>query len=167
MRAKLRLRNDDKSEILNLSSKNCYLKSSARRWATCVPDEVALFIRHFREHAGHWQEAPEAELPRIAGKGVIFPDFSFARTDDLSKVVHVELFHRYYSSTLEERLAFLQENPQYPLAIGIDRFLLGKGGEKDFLERYSSIKDHIFLYSNYPGAEKVICTLDKLTNISR
>ena len=162
MRARLRLRNDDKVEVLNLASKNCDLKSSARRWATCVPDEVALFIRHFREHAGHWQEAPEAELPRIAGKGVVFPDFSFARADDLSKVVHVELFHRYYSSTLEERLAFLLENPQYPLAVGIDRFLLGKGGEKDFLERYSSIKDHIFLYSNYPRAEKVIRTLDKI-----
>ena len=165
MRAKLRLRNDDTVEILNLSSKNCDLKSSARRWATCVPEEVSLFIRHFRTHAGHWQEAPEADLPRIAGKGVIFPDFSFAGKDDLSKVVHVELFHRYYSSTLEERLAFLQENPTFPLAIGVDRFLLGKGGEKEFLDRYSAVKDHIFLYSNYPGVEKVCRTLDKIAAV--
>ena len=165
MRARLRLRNNDNVEILNLSSKNCDLKSSARRWAACVPEEVALFIRHFRTHAEHWQEAPAAGLPRIAGKGVIFPDFSFCRSNDPSKTVHVELFHRYYSTTLEERLTFLQNNPAYPLAVGIDRFLLGKGGEKVFLERYNTIKDHIFLYSNYPGVEKVCRTLDKIAAV--
>ncbi len=162
MRARLNLRNDGNSEVLNLSSQKCELKSSARRWATCVPEEVLLFIRQFRLQSDHWTEAPEVDLPRISGKGVIFPDFSFSRKNDPEKVVHVELFHRYYSSTLNSRLEFLLQNPAFPLVIGIDRFLLGKNGEKEFLEHYSSIKNHIFLYSNYPGVEKVCRTLDKV-----
>ncbi|MBO5923258.1 MAG: DUF790 family protein [Lentisphaeria bacterium] len=162
MRAKLRLRNDDKVEVLNLSSKNCDLKSSARRWATCVPEEVALFIRQFRNQAEHWQVAAEADLPKIANHGVIFPDFSFKSTAEPGKIIHVELFHRYYNTTLNDRLAFLQKNPKFPLVVGIDRFLLGNGGEKEFLERWSNIKDHLFFYSNYPGVEKVCRTLDKV-----
>ena len=162
MRARVRLRNDETSEVLNLSSKNCDLKSSARRWAACVPEEVALFIRQFRSQAVHWQEAADADLPKIAGQGVIFPDFSFESSTVPGKVVHIELFHRYYSDPLIGRLEFLQKNPAFPLAIGVDRFLLGKGGEKEFLDRWSSIKDHIFIYSNYPGVEKVCRTLDKV-----
>lgn len=161
MRSKLRLSND-KVEILNLSNKNCDLKSSVRRWATYVPEEVTLFIRQFRAQVKHWREAPEADLPRISGKGVVFPDFSFESTVCPGKVVHVELFHRYYSNALEDHLQFLQENPNYPMVIGIDRFLLGKGGEKDFIERYSAVKEHIFFYSNYPGVEKVCRALDKV-----
>ena len=165
MRAKLRLRNDETVETLNLSSKNCELTSSARRWATCVPEEVALFIRQFRTQAEHWQVAAEADLPKISGKGVIFPDFSFASSIEPKKVIHVELFHRYYSTTLNERLEFLQKNKKFPLVIGIDRFLLGKGGEKEFLERWNDIKDHLFIYSNYPGVEKVSRTLDKVASL--
>ena len=167
MRAKLHLRNDETVEILNLASKNCQLKSSARRWSEYVPEEVVLFIRQFRKQAVHWLEAAGAELPRIAGKGVIFPDFSFSSANDSSKIVHVELFHRYYSGMLDARLEFLQKNPQFNLVIGIDRFLLGKGNEKDFLARYESVKDHIFIYSNYPGVEKVCRALDKVAALSR
>ena len=162
MRAKLNLRNDGNAEVLNLSSQKCDLKSSARRWAACVPEEVMLFIRQFRLQAEHWLEAPDADLPRIAGCGVIFPDFSFARRNQPEKVVHVELFHRYYSSTLNSRLEFLQQNPAFPLVVGVDRFLLAKNGEKEFLERYKTVKEHIFIYSNYPGVEKVCRTLDKV-----
>ena len=162
MRSKLRLKSDETVEILNLSSKNCTLRSSARRWAACVPEEVALFIRQFRIQATHWREAADADLPKISGKGVIFPDFSFESVSAPGKVVHVELFHRYYSNPLMGRLEFLQKNPQFPLVIGIDRFLLGKGGEKEFLDRWSDIKEHLFIYSNYPGVEKVCRTLDKI-----
>ena len=162
IRARLRLLNSDRVEILNLAGKNCALKSSAQRWSSCVPDEVAMFIRQFRAQAEHYQEAAGADLPRLAGQGQIFPDFSFACKSDPGKVLHVELFHRYYRSTLEERLEFLQQNPRYPLIVGIDRALFGKGGEKDFLARYADIKDHIFTYSNYPGVEKLCKALDKV-----
>lgn len=162
MRAKLHLRGDERVEFLNLASKNCDLKSSAQRWATCVPEEVLMFIREFRKHSTHWQEAADANLPEIAGKGVIFPDFSFAAVHAPGQVVHVELFHRYYSNTLKERLDFLLKNPRFPLVVGIDNFLLKKDGRKDFLAAYEAVKSHIFTYSNYPGVEKVCRALDKV-----
>ncbi|MBE6380078.1 MAG: DUF790 family protein [Lentisphaerae bacterium] len=161
LRAVLKLR-DNREDILNLTSEKCSLKSSVRRWVECLPDEVALFIRTFRNAAGNWQEAPEAELPRIAGQGIFFPDFSFMRTDAAKMVVHVELFHRYYNHALENRLDFLLQTPGFPLVVGIDRAALGKDGERQLQEKYAALSDQIFFFSNYPGAERVRKMLDNV-----
>ena len=161
-RAVLKMREDSIKETLSLNSSRCQLKSSLRHWAACVPDEVALFVKTFRQCSGDWQEAPDAELPRIAGIGTFFPDFSFARKDEPEAVVHVELFHRYYTHDLEERLKFLQYNERFPLVIGIDRLLLGKEGEQDFIQRHRQMEKHAFFYSSYPGCERVRKMLDKV-----
>ena len=163
LRAKLKMREDDTVETLTLFSSRCPLKSSLRHWAACVPDEVALFVKNFRQDAGNWVEAPEAELPRIAGYGTLFPDFSFVRASDPEAVIHVELFHRYYTHDLEARLEFLQHEPQFPLVVGIDRSLVGKNGEKELLTRYKNLSDHVFFFSNYPGCERVRKMLDKVS----
>jgi predicted nuclease of restriction endonuclease-like RecB superfamily len=161
IRAELSLRGKD-SLVLNLDSRRCTLKSPLQHWAAYVPDEVALFIKAFRAGSDQWREAAEADLPVIRNTGKIFPDFSFARVDDPSKIVHVELFHRCYNDVLEDRLAFLEETPDFPLVIGIDRSALGKNGEKVLQEKFPSLEDHAFFFSNYPGAERVRKMLDKV-----
>ena len=162
LRAELKLRENHTPEILNLSSKRTQLTTSIRRWAACVPEEVKLFIQHFREKSPEWRDAADADLPRIANCGTVIPDFSFEKSSDPGTVIHVELFHRYYTSNLDERLNFLQQQPDYPLAVGIDRILLGKRNEKDILMQYPAAVDHIFFYSNYPGVERVSKTLEKV-----
>ena len=154
MRAVLKLGAKRSDEILTLNSDRCKLKSSLLHWSSCVPEEVALFIKAFRKEATEWREAAEADFQRIAGNGAFFPDFSFTRADDQSCVIHVELFHRCHAAALTERLKFLAENPQFPLIIGIDRSLSEKS-EKDFVNQYGNIADKIFFFSNYPGVDRV------------
>ena len=161
IRAAVKIRDDGSADTLSLSSRRAPLKGYLRRWAAYVPEEVALFLRSFQQENTAWTLAPEAELPRLANCGTIFPDFSFARVDAPEKVIHVELFHRYYTHDLEERLNFLRNNPDYPLIIGIDRTLLGKGGEKEFADRYDNFSDCAFFYSNYPGVDRVRKMLEK------
>ncbi len=161
LRAEVKIRQDSKNCKLKLDSEQCILKSSVRRWAECVPEEVAMFIRAFRKNNDLWQEAPEAEFPRIAGCGAFFPDFSFEKKQAPGQVVHVELFHRFYRSTLENRLDFLLKNPRFPLLVGIDRSALGRDGEKALQEKYESLADQMFFFSGYPGSERMSKMLDK------
>ena len=162
LRAELKLRENHTPEILNLNSTRTELSSPIRRWAACVPEEVKLFIQHFREKVSTWHEAADADLPRIANCGAVIVDFSFEKIAEAGTVIHVELFHRYYTNNLEERLNFLQQHPDYPLAVGIDRSLLGKSNEQDIFRQYPAAADHIFFYSNYPGVERVSKTLEKV-----
>lgn len=161
LRAVVKIRDDAAADTLTLSSRRAPLKGYLRRWAACVPEEVTLFLRSFQQENKSWVLAPDAEFPRLANCGTVFPDFSFARVDMPEKVVHIELFHRYYTHNLEERLDFLRSNPDFPLIIGIDRVLLGKGGEKEFTQRYDVSADRVFFYSNYPGVDRVGKMLEK------
>ena len=162
IRAELQLGKTTKGNVLALDSADCPLRGNIRRWAACLPDEVALFIKTFRQEAGEWREAPEAELPRIANCGTFFPDFSFERSDAAGKVIHVELFHRYYFKELEGRLAFLEKEPNFPLVIGADRVLLDSEQQKLLTGKYPSGAAHLFFYSNYPGVEKLRRMLNKV-----
>jgi predicted nuclease of restriction endonuclease-like RecB superfamily len=151
----------ERTDTLTLSCKKCDLKSPIRRWTECLPDEVAMFIRAFRNEPGAWREAPDAPLPRIATQGAFFPDFSFERIDEPGRVVHVELFHRYYRESLEKRLDFLLQMPDFPLVVGVDRAALGKDGERQLAEKYADLADKLFFFSNYPGVDRVRKMLEK------
>ena len=161
--AEIALRDKD-TLTLTLDSRRCDLKSPLRHWAAYVPEEVALFVKAFRADSGVWNEAPDVALPEIAGIGKIFPDFSFARSDAPTRVVHVELFHRCYNDALEQRLEFLAKNPAYPLVLGIDRSALGRDGEKLLLEKFPDLALHAFFFSNYPGVDRVRRMLDKVSD---
>ena len=160
LRAEITLR-DGPPEILSLTAAKCPCRSYFRRWSTFVPEEVALFLRSFQENVASWRCDPDAPLPRVAGEGTIFPDFSFVAADDPARIVHVEIFHRWHAAPLEKRLAFLAERPETPLLLGIDRFLLGKNGEEAFLAKYPGLEKHLFFFSNYPGVERVKRMLDR------
>jgi predicted nuclease of restriction endonuclease-like RecB superfamily len=161
LRAELKLR-DGVADVLNLDSSKCELKSALQRWAAYVPEEVKLFIQAFRNEVPQWRDAFDAELPRIANTGTIFPDFSFEHAATPGRVIHLELFHRCNNHALEERLEFLEKNPDFPLVVGIDRTALGKNGEKLLLEKYKNLAEHAFFFSNYPGVERVKKMLNKI-----
>ena len=155
IRAEVKLRENRPADILSLNSGKCELKSTLRRWVECVPDEVRLFIDNFRLDSAQWQLAPEADLPEIPGQGAFFPDFAFVHSAAPDVVIHVELFHRYHAVELRSRLDFLQQHPEYPLLLGVDRGLTGKQSEVDFLTQYPDLAEHIFFFSNYPGSNIV------------
>ena len=161
LRAELKLR-DGENCVLNLDSNKCALKSPLQRWAAYVPEEVTLFIKAFRTEVPEWNEAFDADLPKIANVGTIFPDFSFEHVETPGKVVHLELFHRANNYALEERLSFLEREKTYPLVIGIDRSALGKNGEQELLKKYPALPEHAFFFSNYPGVERVKKMLNKV-----
>ncbi len=160
MRAMLELRDNAEAETLSLSSSHCDLQGTYQRWSSYVPEEVALFLKAFCDAVPEWREKPDAKLPKVPGEGSLFPDFSFERKDMPGKIVHIELFHRWHAAPLDARLQWLENAPETPLVIGVDRGLLGRAGEADFLTRHPQFELHGFFFSNYPGVDRVRRMLD-------
>lgn len=124
-----------------------------------IPEEIKMFVDLFRKTSGRWKIVPDAPpFLKTDGQHFLFPDLSFS---DGRFLVHLELFHKWHGGQLKERLDFLEKNPDFPLLIGIDRSLFPKreGGDSAIRENPLYGKK-IFLFSGFPGVERVLKLLD-------
>ena len=94
----------------------------------------------------------------LGGQMFLFPDLTFS---DGEKTIHLELFHKWHEGQLKERLEFLNSHPETPILIGIDRSLFPKkeGGDSVIKEN-PLYGEKIFLFSGYPGVERVLKILN-------
>lgn len=132
----------------------CQLRSHYRNFSAYVPEEIAMFHRLFREKIRDWVIV--GETPVLAGKAgeVFFPDLSFCHAET-GKTVHLELFHRWHKHQMESRLAFLAQQPQTPLLLGIDRSLADENTLQEYAEQYPELKGRFFLFRDFPGVDRM------------
>ena len=125
-----------------------------------IPEEIKMFVTHFRNMSDHWKIIPDAPpFLNLGGQTFLFPDLTFS---DGEKMIHLELFHKWHEGQLKDRLEFLEKNPDYPMLIGIDRSLFPKkeGGDSVIKEN-PLYGEKIFLFSGYPGVERVLKLLNQ------
>ena len=105
--------------------------------------------------------AEAADVPLLpAGKsGFSVPDFSFRRTDGLT--VHLELFHRWHKWSFQPRLEFLNENPDHPLILGVDRGAVNDEEFDSLCREFPLAAARSFRFRDFPGVETVLKMLDK------
>jgi len=97
----------------------------------------------------------------LSAQKVIFPDFTFTANDDSGRIRYLELFHRWHTTPLEERLTWCESHPDCDLILGVDRALLKKDGIlKERLESSPYFPAHGFLFRDYPGVANVLEKLD-------
>ena len=128
-----------------------------------IPEEIRMFVTHFRNTSDHWKIIPDAPpFLNLGGQAFLFPDLTFS---DGEKMIHLELFHKWHEGQLKDRLEFLEKNPDYPMLIGIDRSLFPKkeGGDSVIKEN-PLYGEKIFLFSGYPGVERVLKLLNRTTD---
>ena len=128
-----------------------------------IPEEIKMFVAHFRQNSDYWKIVPDAPpFLNLGGQMFLFPDLTFS---DGEKTVHLELFHKWHEGQLKDRLDFLEKNPDYPLLIGIDRSLFPKKEGGDSLIKENPLYgEKIFLFSGYPGVERVLKLLNGQTD---
>lgn len=125
-----------------------------------VPDEIKLFHRHFADTVNAWTIV--THTPFLAGPGneLIFPDLSFANSDGM--LMHLELFHRWHSGPLRERLDYLRRQPALPLLLGVDRSLCRQDPTmEEELKTEPAFADRVFLFRDYPTVDKTLKCLEK------
>lgn len=142
---------DGKERKLKLDH-NSPVKAPPRRGGGYVPEEILLFMEYFRDHSQCLLLPPEERGIRSLPTGeMIFPDLTF-RTPDGKKIYDLELLHPWHAKRIPERLDAMEKGFLPGFLLGIDRKCLKKD---PLLEE--RVKNHpfCFLFSNFPGVEKV------------
>ena len=147
---------------LNLDNR-CGLVSHYRNFSSYVPEEIRLFHKLFSDTATGWKII--GDTPFIAGikPELIFPDLSFCRESD-GMLLHLELFHRWHKGILEKRLAFLQDHPDLPLILGIDRSLADDAEFALLCERYPRV--FCYRFRDFPGVDRTLKMLNAKASFS-
>ena len=136
------------------------LKCPYHQFSAVLPEEVALFRNHFLATDSEWRIVEEAPFLKGRGGEMIFPDYSFRRKGS-RRIIHLELFHRWHSRDLAERLAWFDAHPAAPLVVGIDRALLKRAEIETAVENSPAFQEAGFLYRDYPTIDKTLKSLKK------
>ncbi len=137
---------------LNLSE-SAALVSHYRNFSAYVPEEIVMFHRLFKQQITDWEIIGDAPFIKPNGREVIFPDLSFRSASGL--VVQLELFHRWHSTPLLQRLEQLQYGLNVPLLIGVDRALYRQPEIKQQLDCSEYFSRYGFLFRDFPGVARV------------
>ena len=136
------------------------LRSRVRSFSSFVPEEVRMFHRLFAEKAGDWQIVGDTPFIDGGENRIVFPDLSF-RSADGRFLVHLELFHRWHSGQLEQRIGLLKKRPELPLIIGIDRAVAGQEQLQKLCSGMPELEKRCFLFRDFPGVENCLRTLKR------
>ena len=128
------------------------LVSHYRNLSSYVPDEVMMFANHFKETMKEWSMTPDTPFINVGGAEFMFPDFTLVNAK--GKQIYLELFHRWHRSNLIPRLRFCIENPDHPIILGIDRYLLNDDIDS-LLNTGVLSPSRYFTFSDYPTVGKV------------
>ncbi|MCF6174417.1 MAG: DUF790 family protein [Victivallaceae bacterium] len=150
LKADIKLNNKVSSLNLNESTG---LVSHYRNFSAYVPEEIVMFHRLFKQQVDDWLIVGDAPFIKPSGRDVIFPDLSFQST--AGKVIHLELFHRWHSGPLLQRLEQLAGKSDIPLIIGVDRALYNKPEIRLQLDGNKVFEQRGFLFRDFPGVDRV------------
>lgn len=143
---------DGKERKLKLDSASP-LKVPPGRGGGYVPEEIRLFMEYFKERSAIELLPPEERgIRTLPGTGeLIFPDMTF-RLPESGITYDLELFHPWHTGKIRERLAAVEKGFLPGLLLGIDRKCLKND---PLLEEMIKENSFCFLFSNFPGVEKV------------
>lgn len=149
----------DKSLRFSLDD-SCGLRQRFGRLGIYVPEEVRMFATLFAERYPDWALTSDSPfLKGRRGQTFVFPDITFSKG---KRKIYLELFHKWHSRQLTERLEFLTSNPSVPLVLGVERQLLHANPPlKEAVESHPLYGERIFLFRDFPSIEKMRKILDE------
>lgn len=150
LNADLKLNNKVSRLKLNESSG---LVGHYRNFSAYVPEEIVMFHRLFKQKVDDWNIVGDTPFIKPSGREIIFPDLSFQSLS--GQLIHLELFHRWHSRPLLQRLEQLAVQSDMPLIIGVDRALYNKSEIKLLLDGNDVFEQRGFLFRDFPGVERV------------
>ena len=115
----------------------------------------------FQQKSEDWKITGQAPFIKT-GDTIVFPDMSFTHKES-GKTIHMELFHRWHGTQLEQRLDWLETHPENQLVLGVDRRLAPKESPMaGRLEESPYFASHGFLFRDFPGVARTTTVLDRV-----
>ena len=131
----------------------CGIAPLHRDFGGFIPEEIRIFGAEFKKKDSGWELVADVPLLPAGESGFSVPDFSFRH--HRGKTVHLELFHRWHQGGLKSRIDYLKNHPEFPLILGVDRALEDEEGIDALCGAEEAVKEKIFLFRDFPGAESV------------
>lgn len=148
---------DSKNYKLSLDEQTG-LSSVYRNFSAYVPDEIKVFHKVFAEKVDDWEVGGDTPFLKIKGQEIVFPDLCFTKKDG-DRVVFLELFHRWHTWQLKQRLNSLLEHEN--VIVGVDRSLYKKTEVKELVDSCGAFESKVFLFSDFPSWSAVKRILNK------
>ena len=123
------------------------------------PEEIKVFRARFKEKNTDWILDDETECLKSPDGVLVVPDFSLHRKGSARRV-HVELFHRWHSYALTQRLKELEEGRYPTLAIGVDKGIASKKDVEEQLNSSMAFAQRGFIYRDFPAVDKLLQAID-------
>lgn len=136
--------------MLNESSE---LVSHYRNFSAYIPPEIKQFHQHFNEKQSDWKIAGNTPFLKGEGNALLFPDLCFEQSDGRGEPVYAELYHRWHSGGIAQRLKQLDELDQ--LILGIDRSVYDRPQNKKLIDESGLLDQRIFLFRDFPTVNRV------------
>lgn len=130
------------------------LKYRFGRLGIYIPEEVRMFARLFAERVPEWTLSSDSPFLKAGPRqSFVFPDITFSNG---KTKVYLELFHKWHSRQIPERLEFLEKHPELPLVLGVERRILNSNASlKEQIESHALFGSRIFLFRDFPPVEKM------------
>ena len=122
------------------------------------PEEYQVFQKQFSEKAPHWCFEEPLFLKSFDGQLVV-PDFVLRRKGERKRKC-IELFHRWHSTPLLQRLQALEKGEYPQLIIGVDKAIASRKEVDEALTASEAFQKRGFLYRDYPTVDKVLRCLE-------
>jgi predicted nuclease of restriction endonuclease-like RecB superfamily len=111
-----------------------------------------MFHRIFAEKITDWKIVGDTPVLHAGKQEFIIPDISFESQQ--KDIIHLELFHRWHKTQLEQRLKTLVQR-ELPLILGVDRSIMPNEEFETLLQENPALENRIFRFSDFPGVETV------------
>ena len=148
-----------KQTLLKLDH-NSKLTGHYNHYGSYVPEEIDMFQKEFQIKIEDWTITEDTPFLPSGNQELVFPDFSFQNRE--GKKIHLELFHRWHATQLLSRLKYVNIKPDILLIIGVDRSIYKKPEIKKKLDKSKWFTDNGFLFTDFPGVERVYKCLKRL-----
>ena len=159
--ATVRIQKDRKYNLqLNQS---CGIRSHLRQFLAYVPEEIEKLGQQIAKKLPDWSLSSSNDFVSLSGENICFPDYLLKHIS--GKKVSLELFHKWHSAPLINRLSQLDAQKEAPLLIGINRNLINNKDVAKKLESSSYYSSFGFLFRDVPTTAMLLPRLEKWLRI--
>ncbi len=149
--------NKNKSYVMQLDH-SCGIKSHFNHFLAYVPEEIQKLSQQLTKKMPDWKLTSSNEFLQLPGENLCFPDYIFKHIS--GKKVPVELFHKWHSGPLINRISQLDEQKDEPLIIGINRSLLKNVDLANKLDSSKYFSQFGFIFKDIPTVTTLLPRLE-------
>lgn len=148
-----------KGKIYKLSlDESCGIKSHYKEATGYVPEEFSELISAFSFENKDWEIEVSGDFVKLGKESYSFADLRCVKKDH--SPIYVELFHRWHSSQLLDRLNALEKNPRPDLVLGCDQKIAKAGELKTRLEKSPIFQKQGFFFRDFPTPRQLARSLE-------